>query len=115
MPSNLTLFTIAPTESIRAAMAKIERNKSRAVVVIDPTMHVLGVVSDGDIRRAFLHDVLPIAPVSQIMQLNPRVSSEVDPQRRHEEAQRRRVTVLPIVDTENRLVDIEIAYEPFVD
>jgi CBS domain-containing protein len=113
--TDLALFTIQPTDSIRTAMAMVDKNKLRAVVVVDDDRHVLGIVSDGDIRRAFLHDVLPIAPVSQIMQLNPQVTSETDPHRRHEEALRRRVTILPIVDGENRLVDIELAYEPFVD
>lgn len=112
---DLELFTIAPTESIRRAMEKIDANKLRAVAVVGADRQLLGVVSDGDIRRAFLHDVLPIAPVSQIMQLNPRTTTETDPERRHQEALRSGVTVLPVVDASNRLVDIELAYEPFVE
>lgn len=112
MTHDLEQFTVAPTDSIRAAMEKIERNKHRVVVVVDDG-RVVGTVSDGDIRRAFLHDVLDISPVSRIMQLNPHVTTETDPVRRHELIVSERVTVLPIVTDDNLLIDVELAYEPF--
>lgn len=109
---DLSLFVVSPTDSIRTAMEKIERNKHRVVVVVEDGK-VLGTVSDGDIRRAFLHDVLPIAPVTQIMQLNPHTTTETDPVKVHEQAVREKVTVLPIVTEDNELVDVGLAYEPF--
>jgi CBS domain-containing protein len=112
--ADLALFTVAPTDSIRTAMEKIERNHHRVVVVVDKGK-VLGTVSDGDIRRAFLHDVLAIAPVSQIMQLNPHVTTERDPGKRAELVRREQVTVLPVVSDDNELIDVELAYEPFGD
>ncbi len=111
--ADLSLFTVAPTDSIRTAMQKIDENKSRVVVVVDEERKVLGTVSDGDVRRAFLHDVLPIAPVTQIMQLNPHVTTERDPAKRHEQILREKVTVLPVVDEDNTLLDVELGYEPF--
>jgi CBS domain-containing protein len=113
MPQDLGLFTVLPTDTIRTAMERIDRNKLRVVVVVDEDRVVLGTVSDGDIRRAFLHDVLAIAPVSQIMQLNPHVTTAEDPAERARVIRREKVTVLPVVDEENRLVDVETAYEPF--
>ena len=113
MPQDLALFTVLPTDTIRTAMERIDRNKLRVVVVVDEDRVVLGTVSDGDIRRAFLHDVLAIAPVSQIMQLNPHVTTSGDPAERARLIRREKVTVLPVVDEENRLVDVETAYEPF--
>ncbi len=112
MTHDLTDFTVAPTDSIRLAMEKITRNKHRVVIVVDDGK-VVGTVSDGDIRRAFLHDVLQIAPVERIMQLNPRVTTERDRAARHDQALSNRVTVLPVVDDEMRLVDVELVYEPF--
>jgi CBS domain-containing protein len=111
--TDLALFTVGPTDSIRTAMEKIDENKSRVVVVVDEERKVLGTVSDGDVRRAFLHDVLPIAPVTQIMQLNPHVTTSDDPAERAETARRERVTVLPVVSEDNRLIDVELAHEPF--
>jgi CBS domain-containing protein len=111
MAHDLSLFTVAPTDSIRRAMQKIEANKHRVVVVVDDG-RVLGTVSDGDIRRAFLHDVMDISPVSRIMQLNPHVTTETDAAKRHELIRREQVTVLPVVTDDNRLIDVELAYEP---
>jgi CBS domain-containing protein len=113
MAHDLDRFVVGPTDTLRTAMEKIEHNKHRVVVVVDEERTVLGTVSDGDIRRAFLHDVLPIAPVASIMQLNPHVTSETDPARRAELIKVEQVTVLPVVDERNRLVDLELAYEPF--
>lgn len=112
MGRDLSAFVVRPTDSLRTAIEKIEQNKHRVVVVVDEG-RVLGTVSDGDIRRAYMHEMLPIAPVSEIMQLNPYVTQETDRRKRHEQAVRDRVTVLPVVDDENRLIDIELAYEPF--
>ena len=112
MTHDLSLYTVAPTDSIRVAMEKIEANKHRVVVVVDVGV-VVGTVSDGDIRRAFLHDVLAIAPVSQIMQLNPHMTTERDPDALAELVQREQITVLPIVTDNNKLVDVALAYEPF--
>ena len=112
MANNLDAYTVKVTDSIRTAMEKIEANHHRVVVVVADE-RVVGTVSDGDIRRAILHDVLTIAPVGQIMQLNPQVTQETDPARRRELIKAERVTVLPVVDDQNRLVAVELAYEPF--
>jgi CBS domain-containing protein len=111
---DLALYTVTPTDSIRTAMEKIERNKHRVVIVVDDGT-VLGTVSDGDIRRAFLHDVLPLAPVTQIMQLKPHVTQETDPAARARILNAEKVTVLPVVTADNHLIDVELAYEPFAD
>ena len=110
--ADLALYTVDHTDTIRFAMEKIERNHHRVVVVLDDG-RVVGTVSDGDIRRAFLHDVLPISPVSRIMQLNPHVTTASDASVRQGELRRHKVTVLPIVSDDNRLLDVELAYEPF--
>jgi CBS domain-containing protein len=112
MARDLSLYTVPHTATIREAMERIEVNKHRVVVVVDDEGRVVGTLSDGDVRRAFLHDVLPIAPVTRVMQLNPHVTTESDSARRHEIIRAERVTVLPVVTDDNRLVDVELAYEP---
>lgn len=111
MAHDLELYTVAASDTVRTAMEKIERNKHRVVVVIDDGK-VVGTVSDGDIRRAFLHDVLPISPVSRIMQLNPQVTTETNPMKRAEILHSVQVTVLPVVTIDNTLLDVELAFEP---
>ena len=114
MTKNLDTFTVEVTDTIRTAMLKITANKYRVVVVLDGTK-VVGTISDGDIRRAFLKEVLPIAPVEQIMNINCRTTTETDPERLREIIRREMVTVLPIVNDENELVDVFLAYEPSFD
>ena len=114
MTKNLDNFTVDRTDTIRTAMLKITANRYRVVVVLD-SRKVVGTVSDGDIRRAFLKEVLPIAPVEKIMNINCRTTTETDPQRLKEIIRREKVTVLPIVNNENELIDVALAYEPFVN
>jgi CBS domain-containing protein len=111
--ADLELYTVSASATVRQAMEKIQANHHRVVVVVDDELRVLGTVSDGDLRRAFLHDVLPIAPVSGIMQLNPRVLSEAEQIAPAEALKREHVTLLPVVTAENVLVDVLLAYEPF--
>lgn len=108
----LTDYLVAPTDTIRIAMEKIEANHHRVVVVVDGGK-VVGTLSDGDLRRAFLHDHLQLVPVGRVMQLNPQTTTETDPARQHALLREKRVTVLPIVNDENLLVDIAVTYEPF--
>jgi CBS domain-containing protein len=112
MTTNLELFTIQVTDTIRAAMLKITGNKCRVVVVLDGNK-VVGTVSDGDIRRAFLREVLPMAPVEKIMNINCVTTRETDSEKLKDILQRERVTVLPVVNEERELIDIALAYEPF--
>ena len=112
MAHDVGLFTIQVTDTVRAAMLKITANKHRAVIVLDGKT-VVGTVSDGDIRRAFLKGVLPIAPVEKIMNTNCRTTTQQDPQRQAEIVQQEQVTVLPVVNEENELLDVVLAYEPF--
>jgi CBS domain-containing protein len=115
MRADIEQYTILHTASVRDAMEKIEQNKHRVVVVVDEDDRVMGTVSDGDLRRAFLHDVMPIAPVSRIMQLNPHVTRETDQQALAQLLRSEHVTVLPVVTEDNRLVDVALAYEPGFD
>ena len=112
MAKNLNPFTIQVTDTMRVAMEKITANKCRAVVVLDRGK-VVGTVSDGDLRRAFLKEVLPIAPVEEIMNINCRTTTETDPKKQAEIIRQEQVTVLPVIDNDNTLVDIVLGFEPF--
>jgi CBS domain-containing protein len=111
--AELAHYVVAPSDTIQRAMETIDRNGMRAVIVVDEGK-VVGTVSDGDIRRALLHNVIMMSPVGGIMQLNPRVTtSSAAPQDREDLIAKHNLTLLPVVDDENRLVDVQLAYEPF--
>ena len=113
MRQDVSRFTIERTDTIRTAMEKITANRYRVVIVLDGAK-VVGTVSDGDLRRAFLKEVLPIAPVEKIMNINCRTTTERDPHKLAELIRREQGTVLPVVNDANELVDVALAYEPFV-
>jgi CBS domain-containing protein len=112
MGKNFDTFTVQVTDTIRTAMLKITANRYRVVVVLDGKK-VVGTVSDGDLRRAFLREVLAIAPVEKIMNINCVTTRETDLLKLKEILHREMVTVLPIVNEENELIDVALAYEPF--
>ena len=114
MAKNLDEFTCQTTDSIRTAMLKITANRYRVVIVLDGDQ-VVGTCSDGDIRRALLRDVMPIAPVEKVMNINCIKTTESDPRQQHAIIQREKITVLPVVDQNNVLVDVALAYEPSFD
>jgi len=112
MTKNLELYIVKITDTMQTAMEKITINKHRAVIVLDGRK-VAGIISDGDLRRAFLKDILPIAPVAEIMTINCRTTTETAPQRQAEIINREQVTVLPVINEDNELLDVVLAYEPF--
>ena len=111
MPVPMDLYTIQVTDTIRTAMEKITANKHRAVVVLNGRK-VVGTVSDGDVRRALLKEILPMAPAEEIMNLNCRTTTEMDPVRQREVLRREQVTLLPVINNQNELVDVALAFEP---
>jgi dTDP-glucose pyrophosphorylase/CBS domain-containing protein len=60
------LLTVEAT--VRAAMECIDRNQSGIALVVDAEQRLLGTVTDGDIRRAMLADVLLDAPVQVLLE-----------------------------------------------
>ena len=104
-------FIVDPTDTVYTAMQKIDRNKHRVVIVVSDN-RVLGTVSDGDVRRAFLRNAIKITPVSSIMNINCITTHETDPETGRTILKKEMVTVLPVTDGENRLIGLHTAYEP---
>ena len=50
----LESFCISPTDSLRQAMACIDHNERGIAMVVDESRHLLGTITDGDLRRAVL-------------------------------------------------------------
>ena len=67
MTYDLTPFLVTPNETIRDAMACIDRNAKGIALVVDPDQHLLATVTDGDIRRALLDHVDPDAPLTVLV------------------------------------------------
>lgn len=54
MAFNPSLMCIGPMQSVRDAITAIDRNEKGIVLITDTDRHLLGTVTDGDVRRAIL-------------------------------------------------------------
>jgi CBS domain-containing protein len=109
--SRFPLHLVRPDEKLADALALIERNRHRTVVVVDDRGVVLGTLSDGDARKAILDRRLLSTPVDQVMNTN---FVALPPERTSEAAEileREHIFVLPLVGAQGELIDLLFAYE----
>lgn len=99
---------VGPDTTMESAIATLDRVALRIVMVVDAERHLLGVVTDGDVRRALLRHVPLTTPVSDIMCTTPRTATQ-DWSREQILAvmDRHKFIQLPVVDAENRVVGLE--------
>lgn len=68
-------FRVAPDGSVRDAIATIDRSGQQFAIVLDGDDRLLGVITDGDVRRGLLRGMTLEAPVSEVMNASPKVAS----------------------------------------
>ncbi len=110
MTDSLARYVVRQHETLEAAMLLIEENRHRSVVVIDGHGVVVGTLSDGDTRKAILDRRLLTTPVEAVMNTN---FVSLPPERRDEARgffERDHLFLVPIVDGDGKLVDVETAY-----
>lgn len=114
MPYLDPVFFISPDATIQEAVRSIDRNGKAIVLVTDPERHLLGTITDGDIRRAILAGVDLQAPLSMLIQIkeNSRYPIPVTMKEGTDTAEifqlmrERVIRNIPILDGENRVVDM---------
>jgi CMP-N-acetylneuraminic acid synthetase len=62
---------ISPENSLQSALEQMTINKKGLLFVCDESQHLVGVISDGDIRRALLNNALLISSIDSYMNLDP--------------------------------------------
>ena len=62
---------IKPEQPIRDALQLIDSESLRIALVVDDELRLLGVVTDGDVRRGLLNNLSLSSPVSHVMNKNP--------------------------------------------
>ncbi len=98
--------TVAPEASIAEAIREITRGTIGMTVVISPEHRVLGIFTDGDLRRAILKNLdLQNLTVNDVMTRNPRT---MGPEKLAAEAvemmERYKINQIPVVDDDGRLI-----------
>lgn len=99
---------VGPNTSILQAIQIIDVGGLRAALVVDNENKLLGMVTDGDIRRSILKNVSLDEPVHKVMNAKPTVASVKDhPDQILSKLQSLNIYHIPIVDSANRLVGFE--------
>ena len=102
-------YVVTEDISLEGAMEAITLNQRGAVIVVNEKETLLGILSDGDIRRALLRHATLITPLSKL--INPNVvsiSEKEDHENRTKEIFETKtvVNIIPVVDDKNRVIDI---------
>jgi dTDP-glucose pyrophosphorylase len=98
---------IEPQDTILTALAAIDRGAMQIVLVVDRERHLLGVVTDGDIRKHILRGGSLDLPVAPLMNTHPVVAKSAEPRAELLARMRdRTIHQLPLVDEEQRVIDL---------
>ncbi len=109
---NWQTLLIRPETTMEAAIEVLDQGAQRIVLVVDTESHLLGTVTDGDIRCALIKHMPMDLPVQQIMCQTPK-TAHVDWSRELILATMEKYELLqiPIVDNENRLLGLETLHD----
>lgn len=70
-------YTVLPDTSIRDAIEKIDRLNKRAIFVVDSRKRLLGLFTEGDMRKYILSDGNLSASITEAMNCSPIVFDSV--------------------------------------
>ena len=104
-------YIISEQATIKEAMAAITDNQRGAVVVVDAKLHLLGVASDGELRRALVAGRDFTSPISEILNYNPVVVSEggdSEDEARKIFKESTAIHLIPVINSLNKIVDVII-------
>jgi dTDP-glucose pyrophosphorylase len=99
---------IGPNTPLEEAISTLDRCALRIVMVVDEQRHLLGTLTDGDVRRAMLRHLPLNIPVNQVMCATPQTAQrEWSRERVLSVMERGQLLQLPVVDAEGRVVGLE--------
>ena len=103
-------YSIGKNDTIRDAITCIDRNTTGAAIVTDAGKKMLGIITDGDVRRALIKGAHLDDGVTKIMQTRPITATEDFTRKQLLHLARTNfVAQIPIVDQSNRVQDIVVS------
>lgn len=112
MALNYRKLFIGLNETIKKTMRQLGRVSEKTLFVVDSHEHLLGSVTDGDIRRWLLKDGTLDHRVGRIMKRRPiTVTGKDDIRRVRELLIAKKIECVPIVDEQNKIVGIHTIEE----
>lgn len=103
---------IAPEATLGDAIRRIDESAQQMAMVVDADDRLLGMVTDGDVRRALLRGLGMDAPVAEVMNAHPR-SLPIGASRAAQIAEMQRASIrqLPLLDEGGRVVALSMLAE----
>jgi dTDP-glucose pyrophosphorylase len=102
-------ISVQPDQPLREALAAIDEGGVQIALVVDTQETLLGVVTDGDIRRGILDDIDLDAPVQTVMNEDPVTATpQEDRQSLIDRMQARRIHQIPLIDDGGHIVGVEV-------
>lgn len=101
-------IAVPGSESIRQALWKITKNRLGAAAVVDPDFNLIGLISDGDIRRG-------LEKKDNVLEMNVKELMTASPVNVHNNVlvadalrimQGKKISVLPITDAKGKLINM---------
>lgn len=109
---SLKKVAVLPSATILTAIQMIDTNEVQAALVVDEANHLLGTITDGDVRRAILRGAQLSDPVGNIMNRRPTVAKLGDGRGKILEVMKQKqIHQIPILDKAGRLVGVEVLDE----
>ena len=103
---------VAETGSLLDAMAALDRGSMQIALIVDASERLVGILTDGDIRRALLGGAGLDAPLAGFVNRGfASVDGRVTRVEVLELMQARRIQQMPIVDASGRLVGVHLLHE----
>lgn len=100
---------ISPSTSILSAIKILDATAMQILLVVDDNKHLLGTVTDGDIRRGILKGISFEKPVTEIMKTDPIVGT---PTQKRDEIlnimKEKTINQIPIISENNCVVNLEV-------
>ena len=128
MKTDILKIAVSPTDSIRVALDKMSKNKPKEtllpagiVLVLDKTKKLLGIATEGDIRRALSRGIPMETQVAKAMNRNPflvegpktslEIISLVVDKIRKENWHKDRLDKIIVVDKQRKILDLLSFYD----
>ncbi len=99
----INMLKVNPQLSVRDAISVLVDGKKKTIFVVDDRNHLLGLFTNGDMRKFLLTNQDLSVPVSSAMNPTPVVFKSVE--EAIEKSKKENLIVFPIVDDDNRFID----------
>ncbi len=113
MKKNIELFLVHQNDSLKQVMQKIDHNGHGIALVVDSQKKFMGLVTDGDIRRAIIKGISLTTSIEELMNKNPTtLNTNYTPQNVTDIiTQKPNLNHLPVLDEEKKIQDILLKEE----